>query len=181
MLALSGPSGNYVPAWDLGRPSPVVLRLLPFVHHPPAKVLVTTCGAAHEARALDARGYTVTCTDLPGRVVPAGVAFVEADFVASDFAGAFDLVCEHGGFSLVPPSERGRWVSAAHRALRPGGKLFGAFLTGDDGDRPVAPWGIRPSELLALVSDRFEVERVEKSPFTHPLGAPQLEVVLTRR
>lgn len=92
----------------LDRPSPQVLRLLPHVKPPPARVLVIS-GQGQEARALDARGYEVTVTP---------------DLVPTDFGGGFDLVCEVGA--------SGGWASpayaaAAARALRPGGQLFGAF------------------------------------------------------
>lgn len=85
--------------------SPVVLRLLPHVHHPPASVLVI--GDPAEAAPLFARGYRVEVAAHPGSA-----------------AGGFDLVCEAGAFAQIPHD---RYVQAVAEVLRPGGKLFGGF------------------------------------------------------
>jgi SAM-dependent methyltransferase len=171
----AAPSGGNVAA---GRPSPVVLRLLPFVHHPPARVLVASSARAagvdpsREATALEARGYRVTAADSASA----------AEFLDSDHAGAFDLVCECSFLSSLPPASRARWANAAARALRPGGKLFGAFLQVDEPDRASPPYGIGASELIALLSGAFDVERLQPSDFGAPApGASQLEAIFVRR
>lgn len=187
MHTMTRPSGAWVPSWDLGRPSPVVLRLLPRVHHPPARVLVPGCGPGHEARALDARGYRVTAMDLPGRG-PDDLPVVHADFLDADFdsealgGGGFDLVCEHAYFCSIHPVARARYVTAVAKALRPGGKLFGAFLQFDEPGRTSPPWGVSASELIALLSGAFDVEHLETSSFPfHLAGATQIEAIFTRR
>lgn len=109
------------------RPSPGVLRCLPRVHGPPARVLVVGAGSGHEARALDARGYRVTVVDLEAASIP---DVLVADFLAADFAGAYDLLCEHGAYAAAPASA---YVAAAARALRPGGQVFGVFPGSDVG------------------------------------------------
>lgn len=133
--ASSAPSGNTA--------SPVVLRLLPHVHHPPASVLVL--GSGGDAGALHARGYRVREVQHPGSA-----------------PGGFDLVCEAGAFSQLPPDT---YVDAVAAVLRPGGKLFGGFS------------GIDASGLIHLFSRAFEVERVDPSGF----AGVALEVVLVRR
>ncbi|MBM4368305.1 MAG: hypothetical protein FJ102_18980 [Deltaproteobacteria bacterium] len=142
------------------RPSPVVLRLLPHLHPPPARVLVATAGSGHEARALDARGYDVVVVDAGE--VPGGIPVLAAHFVATDFAGGFDLVCEHGGMDTA---DRRAWVAAAARALRPGGQLFGSFAPGD------------VSALLHLLAPAFDVIRCQPGGFSDG----RLELVAVRR
>lgn len=145
----------------LDRPSPHVLRLLPHVKPPPARLLLVGAASGHEARALDARGYDVTILD-PGAAPDVGeLPVVAAEFVHTDFGGRFDLLCETGAYSRMA---RGEWVAAAARALRPGGQVFGAFPND-------------ASALLHAVGSHFEVERCE------PAGpdAGLLEVVLRRR
>lgn len=146
------------PACERG--APVVLRLLPHVHHPPARVLLPWGG--DEARALDARGYRVTTHGVgaPGISVATG-PFLEGA------TGEFDLVCENGGFAALPPEARGRYVEAAARALRPGGLLFGAFPGEDAG------------ALLSLFGPRFDAARLEPSAFGEASG--WLEAVFVRR
>jgi hypothetical protein len=138
-----------------GRPLPVVLRLLPRVFHPPARVLLPRAG--DEAAALDARGYRVLSLDPSAAVEGAMVA----DFRASDFAGAFDLVCETGGFA---EGDAGTWVEACARALRPGGKAFGAFS------------GAGSAALITAFAPRFDVEHLRPSDF-----GPGFEAIFVRR
>ena len=137
------------------RPSPLVLRLLPFVHRPPARVLVL--GAGHDGAALDARGYRVTVLDLDG-----GQDVLVAEFGQTNFAGEFDLICEHGALTTMAAD---RYAAAAARALRSGGQLFGSFPGGDVG-----------SLIRAFVAD-FEPTRLEPGGFADGL----LEAIFTRR
>ncbi|MES2639657.1 MAG: hypothetical protein V4850_09245 [Myxococcota bacterium] len=146
------------------RGAPIVLRLLPHVHHPPARVLVPDVGEGNEARALDARGYRVT---VMGGAVPApGVAHAAGTFLENAPVG-FDLVCEAGAFGALQGAARARYVDAAAQALRPGGLLFGAFPADEAG----------AGELIALMSPRFDVARLEPSG---ALGG-WLEAIFVRR
>ena len=139
------------------RPSPVVLRLLPHVLPPPARVLIVGVGTGHEAQALDARGYDVTVVDDTA----AGHGVLAAPFLASDFGARFDLVCEHGGSDS---SDRSAWSLAAARALRAGGQLFGSV-------------GGNTSAILHALAPHFEVTRCQPSGF----GDGRLELVAVRR
>lgn len=194
-------SGGNVPGWDLGRPSSVVLRLLPIVHHPPARVLVPGCGLGHDAAAIQKRGYSVTALDIAPAVAERalavnGVSVAVADFLSADFSeagfGTFDMLCEHTLFCAIDPADRDRYVDAAARALRPGGKLFGAFVDVDNAaiGRQGPPYGTNAAELLHRFHRSFEVERLEPSGFTFPSSGgasgggydyPQLEAVFVRR
>lgn len=187
-------SGGNVPGWDQGRASPLLLRLLPVVHHPPARVLVPGCGLGHDALALDNRGYDVLGIDFAPLAVERararGIKAELADFLTSDFGGSFDLVCEHTLFCAIQPDDRDRYVQAAARALRPGGKLFGAMLDFDNArlQRPGPPFGTNASDILHRFGPYFEVERLEPSGFRCTLGSEldrqeiaQFEVVLVRR
>ena len=139
------------------RPSPVVLRLLPLVLPPPAKVLVVGVGSGHEVQALDARGYEVTVVDDTAE----GTGILAAPFAESDFGGRFDLVCERGALDGM---DRDGWAAAAAKALRPGGQLFGS-VSGN------------PSALLHALAPFFEVSRCQPGGF----GDGRLELVAVRR
>ncbi len=142
------------------RPSTVIVRLLPHVKPPPARVLLVGAGSGHEARALDARGYDVTIVDPEASPV-GDLPVLAADFGATDFGGRFDLVCERGAFA---GGDRVAYVQAAARALAPGGQLFGAFA-------------VDASALLHAVSAHFDVVRCRPGSG----GEAELEVVLKRR
>ena len=119
-----------------------VFRLLPFVHHPPARVLLPQADDA-TARALDARGYRVsTC----GGGDLAGITRLPGTFPNVAFA-EYDLVCECGAYA---GSDRTAYVDACARALRPGGLLFGSFPGG-------------AADLLHRFGGRFDSARLEPS------------------
>lgn len=150
------------------RPSPVVLRLLPHVLPPPAKVLVIGVGSGHDAHALDARGYDVTVVDdnevgepAAQSAYSAGGGVLAAPFLDSDFGARFDLVCEHGALDQM---DRDAWALAASRALRSGGQLFGSV-------------GGNTSALLHALAPHFEVTRCQPGGF----GDGRLELVAVRR
>lgn len=104
----SRPSGARVVAPGKNTASAAILRLLPHVQHPPARVLVL--GGPGDLSALDARGYRVEAGDV--------------SFIGAENDGVFDLICEGGVFGQVPPES---YLAAAASHLRSGGRLFGGF------------------------------------------------------
>jgi hypothetical protein len=166
-------AGAGVPGLSGGRPSPVVLRLLPRVPFPPARIGVAGPGAAEEAEALRARGYTVVRGPDDAAV-----------FVARGFPEPVDAVCESGLFRFVAPELRPAWAARVAEALAPGGRLFGGFAAGHGPAAPSdpPPYACSASELLALVGGAFDADRVDPSAFHDPLdGAPLVEAVFVRR
>lgn len=157
-----------------------ILRLLPGVHHPPARVLVLGRSAEAEARALYARGYRVALLDPSPPRVP-GVEPIVGDLPTSDLGGAFDVVLDSGHLDRVRPEARPAWAAAVVRALRPGGMLLGTFREGDVGDDGSGAFGVTASELLALLGPAFDT-LVLRPGFAAP-GAPaaRLEGVFARR
>ena len=154
------PSGTGV---TRDRGTPVVLRLLPHVHHPPARVALPWPG--EEANALDARGYRVTVFGEAQRELAPSVERAPGSFVDAPTLG-LDLVCETGGFAGLESAGRARYAEAAARVLRTGGLLFGAFPT----DQAAA--------LLTLFGARFDAARLQPSGIG---GADWLEAVFVRR
>jgi hypothetical protein len=146
-------------SWDGGL-SPAVLRLLPYVHYPPARVHVLS-GSTNEQQeavfqALDARGYWVESGPL-------------------ESAGACTLICEQGQFSMLAPDKRADYVEAAARCLEPGGQLFGVFLVSD------APGALSVSEILHRFGPFFDATQLSVSSFAAPPGQTLIEAILTRR
>lgn len=140
-----------------GRPSPVVLRLLPRVPHPPARIGLAGAGAEAEAEALRARGYAVV----------RGADAWET-WLAEGFPGPVDAVCEVGMADAIPAARLPEWAVRVSRALPPGGRLFGGF-------------SLSAGELGALLRE-FDFESAEPSAFGGAAhGRPLLEVVCVRR
>lgn len=172
---MTHPPSGAGPSWDgAWRPSSAVLRLLPAVHHPPARVLVPGARAVRDAEALDARGYRVTLADRSPPTVH-GVRTLAADLFDLDASEPWDLVCEQGYLPGLSPDLRPAWAAAVARLVRSGGKLFGALYAGDSAAGP--PWPVSAGELTALLSGAFEVERLQPVPGS----ATTLEAVFSRR
>lgn len=167
--------GEAAPADGVG----AILRLLPSVHFPPARVLVLGRAAEAEARALYARGYRVAVVD-PVPPLATGIERIAADPLAADSDGAFDLVLDSGFLDGVRPEARPAWAAAVARALRPGGMLLGTFREGDV-DGASGTWGVSASELLALLGTGFDT--LVLRPGFAASGAPRarLEGVFVRR
>ncbi len=156
--------GHRATAPARGNASPVVLRLLPSIPHPPARIGVCGPAGAEDAAALRARGYRVE----EGPRAPDTLLAWHPD-------APLDALCDSGLLRLLPQDQRPRWAAMMALHLRPGGKLFGAFASGD------TPGGVGASELSALLGASFDVERLSESAFTDDDGAPLLEAVFTRR
>lgn len=160
MLGSSSQSGASVAV--AAPAAPGLLRLLPAVHHPPARVLLLGLDALGDARALDARGYRVTLVDADAaRAAAAGLPVRVADPLGVDFHEVFDVVGETGFFAGLGPEARATYARVVARALRPGGHLVGVFpLAADD--------------LVATFAEAFALGRVEPSVGDRPLTAAVL-------
>jgi hypothetical protein len=161
------PSGGHRPVPSAGVVSPVILRLLPYLPHPPARVGVHA-GQGATASALTARGYRV-------------VGGPQSPLAGWDLPVPLDALCEAGEFRAVPPEARPRWAALVALAVRPGGRLFGAFASGEATSGGRAPWSVTASELATLLGASFDIERLDTSAFADPDGTPLLEAVFVRR
>ncbi len=148
--------------------SPVVLRLLPHVPHPPARVGFYGPDRDADVQALMRRGYRVALGPVGGLG-----GWTDGE--------PLDALCETGGFRDVTPAERPGWAALAALRVAPGGVLFGAFAAGQAAAAARPPWFVTPSELSALLGASFDVERLEASAFADPDGTPLLEAVFRRR
>jgi SAM-dependent methyltransferase len=162
--------------WDKGAPAPPLLEWLE--RHPDeitGNILVPGCGLGHDVRTL-ARARpdsTVRGLDLSARAVELAGEFPRVGrehYTAGDFfdlpakdSQRFSWIWEHTCFCAINPDLREAYVTAAARALRPGGFLLGVFYLDpyDDGHRPGEgpPHGTTMTELEErfVASGRFEL------------------------
>ncbi len=143
------------------------------------------CGLAHDVEALAGVGYEVTGVDLARTAIARardrldgapGTELVVGDFLAlpDTLESRFDAVVEHTCFCAVGPEHYEAYMSAAARALRPGGRLLGAFLDFEGGG---PPWGTSAAELRSVLERRFAIELCERAPeMFEPAEVPQLAV-----
>ena len=169
--------------WDLGAAAPPLLELL---ETRPAKiwgegpVLVPGCGLGHDAAALQKSGYDVLGLDLAPSALAgaqarygAEVSWLEGDFLDPELAKAHAVgaIFEHTCFCAIDPEQRGDYVEAAMRWLKPGGKLVGIFFLDpprrEDGEAG-PPYRAGRDEIRNLFAGGFRILRELSPERTHP-------------
>ena len=113
-------------------------------------VLIPGCGVAYEVCAFHEAAWKVTAIDFSPVAVErarsklgalAG-SVVEGDFFTHDFGpGRFDLIYERTFLCALPPDLWPGYVKRMTQLLRPGGKLVGIFLYGEQAEPPPFPLG----------------------------------------
>ncbi len=153
-------------SWEKGAPSPGLVDFL--TAHPVLKrgtVCVPGCGTGHDVRAFTAAGFEASGFDIApsaialaeGKTIIAGLTakFQLADFLRDEPPQKFDWLFEHTLFCAIQPRERGAYVRAVLRWLKPGGNYLAVnyFDCGPDGP----PWPTTRAEQLERFSPHFKL------------------------
>ncbi|VAI40062.1 unnamed protein product [Triticum turgidum subsp. durum] len=111
-----------VTPWDLGQPTPAVVKLVQSGTLPAggATVLVPGCGGGYDAVALSGGGRSV--------------AFVSADFFTWAAPEPFHLILDYTFFCALDPSVRPAWAARMEELLRPDGELITLMYLPQDQD-----------------------------------------------
>jgi SAM-dependent methyltransferase len=152
--------------WEKGEPSPGLIDFL--AGHPQlplGTVLVPGCGTGHDARAWAAAGFAVTGYDIAPSAIrlsrektaSAGLRaeFIQGDFLCDPPPQPFDWIFEHTLFCAIQPRQRGDYVQAITRWLKPGGSYLAVNYLIPDRDGP--PFGTTRQELWERFSERFDL------------------------
>ncbi len=149
--------------WDLGRETPVFVRLTQSGQLPPGEMLVLGAGRGYDARLFARHGFTVTAVDFAAEPVEAmrqmadpaaPVHIVQADFFTLPQAwnGRFDYILDYTSFCAILPARRGEYAALCARLLKPGGLLIMlAFPIGKRGGGP--PYTVQPDAIIELYSE----------------------------
>lgn len=166
--------------WDLGAPTPVLLRLLNEGRFPTGRVLVPGAGHGHDARAFARHGFDVTAVDFADEAIQhmqnlaepaAPVSIVQADLFALPraFDGAFDYAYDSMCFCALDPQRRPAYADMIARVLKPGGTYIAlAFPVGNFTGGP--PFAINADAFLFMFHMRGLALRHREQP---PDSAPQ--------
>lgn len=124
-----------VTPWDLGEPTPAVVKLVKSGTLPAggATVLVPGCGGGYDAVALSGAGRSAVGLDACDAAIQKAkqwssaspdVAFVNADFFTWAPPEPFHLIFDYTFFCALDPSLRPAWAARMDELLRPDGELI---------------------------------------------------------
>ena len=149
--------------WDKGYGAPPLAEFLDR-SRVDGRVLVPGCGRGHDVRLLASHGAEPVGLDISALAIAQARTFPTVgneEFREGDFLNggcgkeAFDWVFEHTCFCAIHPEERGAYVEAVHRALKPAGHFLAIFfVTIEDPEGP--PFPISEAEIDRLFQNRFE-------------------------
>jgi len=154
---------NHFP-WDLGRPTPVFMRLVEDSWLTPGKMLVPGAGRGYDARLFARHGFEVTAVDFAPEAIAAmeelaspsaPINIIQADFfeLPQTWNGRFDYVLD---------------ADLVARLLKPGGTYV--VLAFPIGTRPGGPpYVVQPDEMITLFAARgFSLQHREMPPDSVP-------------
>jgi SAM-dependent methyltransferase len=162
------------PAWDIGRPQPVFVRLAER-DLLAGRVLDSGCGTGENTLLAAAHGADAVGVDLSGRAIERARAkaaerglaarFETGDVLRlGDLGLAFDTVIDSGVFHVFDDENRVRYVASLGSVLRPGGRCylicFSDRQPGDFGPRRVSQ-----DELRAAFGDGWDIASIEAAAF----------------
>ena len=173
--------------WEKGEASPGLVDFLKNLQRNPDRevVAVPGCGTGHDVRAWARAGFEAHGFDLAPSAITlarertqrAGLSnaeFHQADFLRDPPPRSFDWLFEHTLFCAIEPNQRGEYVQAVTRWLKPTGQFLAVHYLIPDKDGP--PYGTTRDELMQRFSPYFDLLK-EWVPRSYP-NRTNLELML---
>jgi len=163
------------PAWDTGRPSSNLKRLLARKNLQPCRVLELGCGTGVNAVHLAERGFEVTAIDIAPtalklakqRASKAGVEvrWIQADVLDPPPLDFFDLIFDRGCYHGVRRQGPSRYVEVVKRLCRPQGQVFVLAGNANEQGAHYGPPRVDEQELIEDFADAFDFEELRETRF----------------
>ena len=152
------------PGWELNRPAPALVDMLPRMKLPKSRILVLGCGSGNDAAIFAEHGHVVTAVDFSPEAIERGkvkyahltnLKFVQKDVFEIDHSWnqSFDFIFEHTCYCAIPPERRNELIAIWRRVLVPTGQLMAVFFAVDRRDGP--PFGGTEWELRQRLKKDF--------------------------
>lgn len=152
--------------WDIGYPSPPLIRFVENVADKNFRILIPGCGNAYEAFYLYQQGFTnitlldispVLTNQLRHKAENLPLRIVTGDFWGHE--GTYDLILEQTFFCALTPVKRRAYVQQMHRLLQPQGMLAGVLFNRDFEGGP--PFGGNEAIYRSLFEEKFVIKKME--------------------
>jgi SAM-dependent methyltransferase len=187
--------GDQRPAWDTGRPSSNLKRLVEKGTLPPCRVVELGCGTGVNAVYLAEQGFEVTAIDVAPtalnlakkRAGEAGVTveWIQADVLAPPPLGTFDLVFDRGCYHGVRRQDPARYVGIVKKLCRPGGRLLILAGNANEPGQSYGPPRVDEQDLIQDFAASFDLEELRETRFdtadADAQGALAWSVLLRRK
>jgi SAM-dependent methyltransferase len=144
----------------------------------PGHALIPGCGSAYEVAAFHAAGWSIAAIDFSPVAVdrakkllgPLGELVVFGDFFQHPLnESSFDVVYERTFLCALPPKLWPDYVARMRQLLRPGGKIVGFFLYGEESEPP--PYPLTTVQALELFTRDFILTQDEPLSDSLPVFA----------
>lgn len=156
---------NETPGWEMNKPAPALVDMLPRIKPPKSRVLVLGCGSGNDAAFFANQGHVVTAVDFAPEAIAQGkqkygsienLKFIQKDIfqIDSSWNESFDFVFEHTCYCAVQPEKRNDVVKLWKRVLVPTGQLMGIFFAAERRNAP--PYGGTEWELRERLKKHFQ-------------------------
>ena len=144
----------------------------------PGRTLIPGCGSAYEVAAFHAAGWSVTAIDFSpvaverakGLLGSLGESVVCGDFFKHPLdESSFDVIYERTFLCALPPTLWQDYAARMRQLIRPGGKLVGFFLYGEESEPP--PYPLTTAQAGELFSRDFILTQDEPVTDSLPVFA----------
>lgn len=144
----------------------------------PGRALIPGCGSAYEVAAFHAAGWSATAIDFSpvaverakGLLGSLGEFVVCGDFFKHPLDElSFDVIYERTFLCALPPTMWQDYAARMRQLIRPGGKLVGFFLYGEESEPP--PYPLTTTQAAELFERDFILTKDEVATDSLPVFA----------
>jgi len=170
--------------WDLGRPSPELVRVLDEYDIAPCQTIELGCGTGVNAVELASRGFQVTAVDLAPTAIERARQRAQEAGAAVDFTvanvlelpddvvrrGPFDFVFDRGCYHSVRRVDCERYLQTLQRLTRTGTRYLS--LSGNPNEENLeGPPRVAEQEIRGELGRLFGIVHLRTFRFTNPDGS----------
>lgn len=155
--------------WDVGYPSPAIIKFCLNAIPYDIKILIPGCGNAYEGQELYENGFkNITLLDISQNAIDSAKKkhpelpdrfFVKDDFFQHE--EKYELILEQTFFCAIDPKRREEYINKIYNLLVPNGLFVGILFDKDFEDGP--PYGGSKEEYEKLIESKFKLIKMEKN------------------